>query len=1023
MSLTIDQRRSRVRNRIEELRSWIERAAIDLNDWRFEGQPLRLGESWPRRDGVVTLEHPVVRVPDDWPMDVARLDLDVGGEGLVRIIYTGGEVEPLGLDPYHMQFRLHEREFAICVEAVARFPFGVPNRDPRLQRARLVVLESAVDRLVRKLQLVVETARRLTSQEVAVPLVAAAERALDSLQWPSGTDEYLIRVRSRADLQAIWQLPPENPAADRPLSDEERTSAELAIELLEFDLRALAKRYPRAGSIALTGHAHIDLAWLWPLEETRRKAQRTFSTVVELMDQYPELTFNQSTAQLYAFIEEDDPALFERIQERAARGQWEPVGGMWVEPDTNMVAGESLVRQLLYGQRYFQHHFGAIHNVCWLPDVFGFTPALPQLLKRAGIDNFFTIKLTWSETNEFPYDLFWWEGLDGTRVLAHMFNNPGGEGIDTSGYNADPGPDALADTWQNYRGKHRFPESLLSIGYGDGGGGVTTEMLERARELESFPALPLSHFTTVRDFYERAQQAVADTDLPVWLGELYLELHRGTLTSQGLTKYSHRRAERNLVAAEAVASLRHLLGGPEPASLEDQWRIMLRNEFHDILPGSGIREVYERAVSEMLGVAAEASARIDYDLRSIAQEVVAPGELDGILALNPDLSPRPLRVEFDHQVPGAQIVEDGSVLTSAEHVSGLGTRTITNATPMGTVSTSPEHLENDFLRVDVAPDGTLTRIYDKRAHREVLSEPGNRIWAYVDKPPSWDAWDVDSGYARAGEEVTASEPVVVLEGGPHRVALRVIRSFRSSTITQDIRLWSNSSRLDFKTTIDWHDRRWLVKARFPVAVRSARASFETAFGIIERATHRNTTWDTARFEVAAHRFVDLSEPGFGVALLNDGKYGHDVLGNELGISLLRSPIYPDPLADEGTQTFTYSLLPHADGLEKSSVLMEAEDLNRPVIARHVKTSGDSEWQAVSLQGLTLGLGSLKVLEDGGGLVLRTYEPFGARGRVAVRPPDGWQCDAELDLLENPEGPAEYMFGPFQVHSWRLRRAR
>lgn len=1022
MSLTIDQRRNRIRKRIDELRFWVDQTTIDLDDWSCEGRPLRLGASWPRRDGVVTLQHPELRVPEDWAIDATRLDLDVGGEGLVRILYAGGEVEPLGLDPFHTRFRLHEPEFALQVEAVARFPFGVPNHAPHLRRARLVLLESGVDRLVRKLQLIVETTRRLAGHEVTDPLIAAAERALDSLEWPSNTQEYLTRVRSSAELQAIWQLPPENRSADRPLSDEERTSVELAFDTLENDLMSLRERYPRTGSIALTGHAHIDLAWLWPLEETRRKAQRTFSTVVELMDLYPELTFNQSTAQLYAFIQEDDPVLFERIQERAARGQWEPVGGMWVEPDTNMVAGESLVRQLLYGQRYFQHHFGAIHNVCWLPDVFGFTPALPQLLRRAGIDNFFTIKLTWSETNVFPYDLFWWEGLDGTRVLAHMFNNPGGEDVDTSGYNADPGPAALADTWQNYRGKHYFPESLLSIGYGDGGGGVTTEMLERARELETFPALPGSSFSTVRDFYERAHEAVAGKELPVWLGELYLELHRGTLTSQSLTKYSHRRAERNLVAAEAVAAIRHLLGGPEPASLEDQWRLLLRNEFHDILPGSGIREVNEQAVSEMFGVAYEASNGIDRDLQHIADAIVPPGQDDGIMALNPDLSARPFRVEFDQHVPGAQAVEDGSVLTSQELVPGLGACTIVGTIPAGNVSISPQHLENQYLHVDVSPDGTLTRIYDKRAGREVLSRPGNSVWAYVDKPPAWDAWDIDAGYARAGEELSASQPIAVIEEGPHRIALRVTRSFRSSTITQDIRLWSNSPRLDFKTTIDWHDRRWLVKAHFPVAVRSARASFETAFGIVERATHRNTSWDTARFEVAAHRFVDLSEPGYGVALLNDGKYGHDVVGSELGISLLRSPTYPDPLADEGTQSFTYSLLPHADGLEQSTVLMESEDLNRPLLTRQVKSNGNSEWQAITVQGPALGLGCLKVLEDGGGLVFRAYEPFGARGYVTARSPDGWIFDAELDLLENPEGLAEYHFDPFQVHSWRLRRS-
>jgi alpha-mannosidase len=1021
MSLTTEQRRGRVRARIAELRFWVDRAALDLSDWRFDGQPLPLGAAWPKRDGVVILEHPQVSVPDDWSIEATRLDLEVGGEGLVRLLYVGGEIEPLGLDAYHRRFRLHDRTFSIAVEAVARLPFGVPNRDPRIQHARLVVIEPAVERLVRTLTLIVETARRLVGQDVAESLIASAEQALNSLRWPSGTDEYLVRVRSSAEMQAIWQLPAENKEADRGLSFEELATLERINETLEDELRAMQERYPRAGLIALTGHAHIDLAWLWPIEETRRKAQRTFSTVVELMDQYPELKFNQSTAQLYAFIEQDDPALFERIQERAARGQWEPIGGMWVEPDTNMVAGESLVRQLLYGQRYFQHHFGTIHNVCWLPDVFGFTPALPQLLKRAGIDNFFTIKLTWSETNAFPYDLFWWEGLDGTRVLAHMFNNPGGEDSDTSGYNADPGPDALVDTWQNYRGKHRFPESLLSIGYGDGGGGVTTEMMERARGLENFPALPAAHFSTVQAFFERAQEAVAGIDLPVWLGELYLELHRGTLTSQGLTKYAHRRAERELVAAEAVASMRHLLGGPEPASLEDQWRILLRNEFHDILPGSGIREVYERAEAEMFGVASEAASRTERDLRQIADSIASAGNTTGVLALNPDLSARPFRIELDEEADGAQVVEGGCVLSDARLVPGLGALTLVNPTPLGTVSVSAHHLENDYLRVDLAPDGTLTRVFDKRVGREVLTGSGNSIWAFVDKPPAWDAWDIDAGYARAGEEITASEPIVVLEEGPHRVALRIVRSFRAGSITQDVRLWSNSGRLDFKTTIGWHDRRWLVKARFPVAVRSSTASFETAFGLVERPTHHNTTWDTARFEVAAHRFVDLSEPGYGVALLNDGKYGHDVLSNVLGISLLRSPSYPDPLADEGIQTFTYSLFPHADSLDTGSVLMEAEDLNLPLIAQTVQTDQDSVWQALQLQGLPLGLGSLKVLEDGGGLILRAYEPYGARGEVTVSMLNGWSCDAELDLLENPEGPMEKFFGPFQVHSWRLRR--
>jgi alpha-mannosidase len=338
------------------------------------------------------------------------------------------------------------------------------------------------------------------------------------------------------------------------------------------------------------------------------------------------------------------------------------------------------------------------------------------------------------------------------------------------------------------------------------------------------------------------------------------------------------------------------------------------------------------------------------------------------------------------------------------------------------MSVSIRHLENRYVRVEVEPVGTLSSVFDKRAGREVLSAPANSIWAYVDKPPAWDAWDVDAGYARAGEEIPASEPPAVVEEGPHRIALRVVRRFRSSTITQDIRLWSSSPRLDFRTTIDWHDRRWLVKARFPIAVRAPAASFETAFGVIQRSTHRNTSWDAARFEVAAHRFVDLSEPGFGVALLNDGKYGHHVLGSELGISLLRSPVYPDPLADEGIQHFTYALLPHPGGLSEGSVLMEAEDLNRPLLARPVQADGPAEWQAIELDGLALGLGTLKVLEDGEGLVFRAYEPHGARGWVTAAPPPGWDFDAALDLLEEGEAPPGTYFTPFQVRSWRLRRS-
>jgi alpha-mannosidase len=1021
MTLTIKQRRQRIERRLPELRFWIDRAFIDLTGWRVNGEPISPGRPWPTREGVVQFDHPEIEVPGDWPVEDVVLDLDLGGEGLLNVRYADDRTEGWGLDPWHRRIPVLSGAFRLEASAVARAPFGVPRRDAHLDRSRLVLVDRAVERLERSLRLVALAIESMENEELALPLIEAAERALADLDWPSATGEYVARSASGQELQNIWALPPDLSSHPAGLTDEQRSAAVAVVTCLEDALRDLQGRYPRRGDIALTGHGHLDLAWLWPMTETRRKAQRTFNTVLSLMDRYPELRFNQSSAQLYAFIEEDDPALFVRIREKVASGQWEPVGGMWVEPDINMPCGESLVRQVLYGQRYFERTFGSTHTVCWLPDCFGFSPALPQILRGAGLDNFFTIKLTWSETNIFPFDLFWWEGLDGSRVLAHMFDNPGVPNSELGGYNADTDPATLVLTWHNFRGKHRFGETLLSFGYGDGGGGVTTEMLEQVRAEEPFPAIPRTQYTSVREFYERLGEGVADETLPVWAGEMYLELHRGTLTTQGRTKYLHRRAERSLMAAEVAASLHHLAGGPEPDSLAPLWHRVLRNEFHDILPGSSIHEVYETTNRELTEVIEAARSIARERLAGLAASAEFPsGEGEALLILNPECSPRPVRVVLDAPAPGAQMVEGGAVVTDSAMAPGLGLTIVAPAEPHQPVEAEADRLENRLLRVTLATDGTLLSVYDKLAGREALAGPGNALWAYVDKPRAWDAWDVDAGYPMAGEPLTV-ESMAVVERGPHRAAIRLVWRLRDSTVTQHVRLWANSPRLDFHTEIEWHDRRWLLKARFPLGIRSPYATFETAFGVIQRPTHRNTSWDAARFEVAGHRFADLSEPGYGVALLNDGKYGHHALGNELGITLLRSPIYPDPLADEGRQVFTYSLLPHAGDWLQGGVLREAEDLNNPLLAHPVRSDHRGPLPSLlGLTGLPVGLGALKTLEDGGGLVLRVYEPQGARGRAELRLPEGWQAD-EIDLLERPLGQAQYELTPFQIRSWRLSR--
>jgi alpha-mannosidase len=399
-------------------------------------------------------------------------------------------------------------------------------------------------------------------------------------------------------------------------------------------------------------------------------------------------------------------------------------------------------------------------------------------------------------------------------------------------------------------------------------------------------------------------------------------------------------------------------------------------------------------------------ARLDELGERLGAAPADPAGDDAVLVVNPDLSPRPLRAELP-----------SGPLTGAREVAGLEAAVIRPGAPAGSLSATEDSLENDLVRVRLAGDGTLASVYDKRAEREVLDGPGNQLWAYVDKPRAWDAWELDERYPDQGEPLPAPHAVSVAEDGPHRAAIRLERRFRDSTVVQEIRLWAGSPRIEFRTTLDWHDRRWLLKARFPLAIRSQHATFETAFGVVERATHRNTTWEQARFETAAHRFVDLSEPGYGVALLNDGRYGHHALHSELGVSLLRSPIWPDPLADEGVQEVTYALLPHQGGWLEGGVLAEAEDLNRPLLARPVRGE-EASLRPLALDGIPVALGALKALEDGGGLALRVWEPQGARGAVSLTLPDGW-CEAgALDILERPVD-ASASLGPFEVRTWRL----
>jgi alpha-mannosidase len=1061
--------------RIEELRLWRNAREGPIKEWQFVvrgGEPrgITLGDFWPEIETPVWLSAET-KIPEQWAGLPVELELWLGGEGFVEL--SNGVSG--GLNPFHLSFPVAQKArggepLRIEAEVVSKGLWGSQVAEPRLERAALVVPEGAVRALERDLALICEACEELGGHEAVPHLLDVLDAAFGSLAgvWPSETEvartRYLHgyadptgaglsslppviaeRLRGPEKMRSLWNIPPA-PREIEPLPDEACRAVEDARRLVAARLKEIKGEYPPVGRLALTGHAHIDLAWLWPLAETRRKARRTFSSVLGLMDRYQDFTFNQSSAQLYTWIEEENLDLFEKIRARIKDGRWEPVGGSWTEPDCQITGGESFVRQLMYGQLYFEERFGRRSTVAWIPDAFGFSPGIPQLLRGAGMTGFFTAKLKWSETNRFPYDLFEWEGIDGSRVTTHTFRNPGMD------YNGDIAPFDLLGVWRNYEGKRRHPESLLSFGWGDGGGGPSEKMLENYARLKDFPALPRLRMTRVDEFFA----SLPDSGLPAWVGELYLELHRGTLTTQGKVKKLNRAAEHRLLEAEAFATIAVLQGdAPYPAGdLERLWKALLLNQFHDILPGSSVSEVYEDANHQLAETVMTAERTRDDALRRLAGAVRAPAG-EGVLVANAALTPRPLSVFIPREGSGdivgltgpdgnslpTQETEEGLLVHDPDrHVPGLGWTTLlvhragSRPDPWGsTTAVRSERLgegaflENDLLRVEVGPDGCLHRVYDRVAGREVLDGRGNQLWAYVDKPREWDAWDVDEDYELEGEAIGA-ETVVVAEDGPLRAAVRVERRWRSSRILQTYRLLAGSRRLDVETQVEWREREVLLRALFPLNVRFSEATFETMYGAHRRPTHRNTSWDAARFEVSAHRFCDLSEPGYGVALLNDGKYGHSAKGNVLGISLLRSPLYPDPRADEGEHRFTYALFPHPGDWTEAGVVGEAFALNSPLVAAGA-TPGEgalpAEFGFLAVEGLELALGSLKRAEDGRGVIVRLYEPHGARGPATLRFASGVEGAGRVNLLEEPEGSVEVRDGevlvevrPFEVLTLR-----
>ncbi|HEY4333200.1 MAG TPA: glycoside hydrolase family 38 C-terminal domain-containing protein, partial [Ilumatobacteraceae bacterium] len=959
--------------------------------------------------------HVVGKVPHAWigKMVEARIDLGFGlspgfqAEGLVW-----GPDGPLrALNPLNHSIPLLMRaaggeQFEFLVEAAANpmiggpgyaaTPLGDPDTIPdtllyALKRAELTVVEPEVVALVHDLDVLGDLIVELPLNGPRRPQITRAiERALDALDL---TDVAATAQAARAELAGVLAKP----------------------------------AVPSAHQITAIGHAHIDTAWMWPIRETVRKCARTFSNVLDLMTREPELKFVCSQAQQHEWMRERYPSVFAAMQEQAAAGRFIPVGGMWVEADTNLPSGESLARQFLHGQRFFAEHYGAICDEVWIPDVFGYPGSLPQIFALGGAKWFLTQKLSWNKQNRMPHHTFWWQGIDGTRIFTHF------PPVDT--YNVSMQPAQLAHAERNYADHGGGTMSLAPFGFGNGGGGPTREMMERYRRMRDLEGLPQMTIQSPADFFAAAHDDYPDA--PTWVGELYFEMHRGTYTSQAKTKQGNRRSEVLLAEVElwsALAAWTTDLAYPQ-AELEAAWREVLTLQFHDIIPGSSIAWVHADAEASYVAIHAELEALRTDALNALAaglggdivlangapharREVISVDSGDGAVALwveMPAMSICPVRWEDVPSLPPPVTVDelDGDALC----------------------------LANDLIQLTIDSDGLISSLLDLRAGREVV-KPGCRLNVLElspDHPVEYDAWDIDEYTFHNVTELTAVDSIVIVDRGPLIASVVVNRVFGESVIHQKLVVRAGSARIDIVNDVTWLEDEKVLKVAMPVDVHADVATCEIQFGHVQRPTHASTSWDAAKFEVCAHRWVDVSEPGYGVALLNDSKYGHDLQRGALRLTLLRAPNFPDPNADRGEHHFTYSLFPHLGGVIDGDVIGEAARLNQPIVV--VDGDGDGTdtapalpFTAVTSSDAAVIITAVKLAEDGSGdVIVRCYESTGARSTTILTTAFATTAMEVCDFIERPldesidtvdavlldDSTIDVTLRPFQIVTFRL----
>lgn len=1011
MFYTIDK----LRNRIHELDDYRYRDKVELEYFNtklngdrdiapnipneYDGV-IKTGETWKGRDLYLWMQK-VVDIPSNWENKTVVGIFDFGetgagnNSGFESLFYLNNKPYQ-GVDSNHKEVFLPKDINGTSIELIFRLwtgleGGGIPReQEHRINRAQLAWLDEKADDLFYNASVILETIGELDEYSPdKVHLTKILNNAFKLIDWAyPGNEDFYNSLHEASDY--------------------------LNKEIDKIDKHSVV-------NVTCIGHTHIDVAWLWRLKHTREKCARSFSTVLRLMERYPEYIFLQTQPQLYEYVKNDYPELYEAIKQKVKDGNWEVDGGMWLEADCNIPSGESLVRQILVGSRFIKEEFNKDVEYLWLPDVFGYSWALPQILKKSGIDTFMTTKISWNQYNRMPHDTFKWRGIDGSEILTHFITTP--EPWSQPGswfytYNGRLTPKTVKGVWDAYTDKGITNDLLVSYGFGDGGGGVNREMLEYRKRLDKMPGLPNVKTGKASEYFRCLKEKVEKTDeyVHTWDGELYLEYHRGTYTSQAYTKMMNRKLELLYRETEWLSTVACLTNNDWSLYANNEitkgWKTILRNQFHDIIPGSSITEVYEDAKQEYKE-AEDIALGIQNKLEDIS---INKDEHTWTIVNNSNWN-RTESIDIKCDKDGSFYDEDGNRLehqrnkdeytVEIKNIPALGYKRIIlkvddvqddNNSVFeycdGKISTPKYDIEwNEY--------GQLTSIYDKENKREVLAkgERGNVLQMFEDKPMAHEAWDIDIFYQEKMREVKDLQSVELIEIGNLKAVIRFKYKYMNTTISQDMIVYANSNRIDFKTNVDWREKKQLLKVAFVVDIRSTMATYDVQFGNVKRPTHWNTSWDRARFESVAQQWVDLSERNYGVSLLNNCKYGHDIKDNVIRLTLLKSATHPDPVQDQGEQNFTYSLLPHSGDFIDGNTVKYAYELNQPLRAIKGMLKSEVKKQLFKFNDANILVDAIKKAEDEDMIIIRFHDYSGSRQNVSIDSDyeiTGWM---ETNLME------------------------